>query len=81
MYMDKFGIKKAIQEIADGNVVKMESSDFKTHLFYKSKRGYGKPIVHAIRKSVGHPVDLHLDFDEFKNKFAEYKFFIYDDLV
>jgi len=79
--MEKIGIKKAIQEIADGNVVKMESNDFKTHLFYKSKSGYGKPIIHAIRKSVGKPVDLHLTYDEMKEKFGEYKFYIYEDLV
>ena len=79
--MDKFGIKKAIQEIADGNVVKMESTDFKMHLFYKSKSGYGKPIIHAIRKSVGSPIDLHLTFDEMKEKFSENKFYIYEDLI
>lgn len=79
--MDKFGIKKAIQEIADDNVVKMESTDFKMHLFYKSKSGYGKPIIHAIRKSVGNPIDLHLTFDEMKDKFAENKFYIYEDLI
>ena len=79
--MDKFGIKKAIQEIADGNVVKMESTDFKTHLFYKSKSGFGKPIIHAVRKLIGRPLDLHLTFDEFKEKFGENKFYIYEDLV
>ena len=79
--MDKFGIKKALQEVADGNVVKMESEDFKTHLFYKSKSGFGKPIIHAVRKSVGRPVDLHLTFDEMKERFGENKFYIYEDLV
>lgn len=79
--MDKFGIKKAIQEIADGTVVKMESEDFKTHLFYKSKLSYGKPIIHAIRKSFGKPVDLHLTFDEMKDKFGENKFYIYTELM
>jgi len=78
--MDKFGIKKALQEVADGNIVKMESSDFKTHLFYKSKTGFGKPIIHAVRKSIGRPVDLHLTFDEMKEKFGENKFYIYEDL-
>lgn len=76
--MDKFGIKKAIQEIADGHVVKMESEDFKTHLFYKSKNGIGKPIIHMVRRSVGRPLDLHLTYDEFKKKFAENKFYIYE---
>jgi len=76
--MDKFGIKKAIQEIAEGNVVKMDSTDFKLHLFYKSKVKYGKPIIHAIRKNIGKPIDLHLTFDEFKEKFSEYKFYNYE---
>jgi hypothetical protein len=77
--MDNFGIKKAIQEIANGNVIKMESSDFKTHLFYQSKSGFGKPIIHTIRKSIGRPVDLHLTYDEFKEKFGENYFYIYNN--
>lgn len=77
---NKFGIKQAIQEIASGNIVKMESSDFKTHIFYKAKYG-NKPIIHAIRKSVGRPVDLHLTYDEMKEKFRENKFYIYEELI
>lgn len=76
--MNKFGIKKAIQEIADGNVIKMESTDFKLHLFYKSKNKYDKPIIHTIRKNIGKPVDLHLTFDEFKEKFSDNKFYNYE---
>jgi len=78
---NKFGIKQAIQEIASGNTIKMESTDFKMHLFYKSTNGYGKPIIHAVRKSVGRPVDLHLTYDEFKERFGENKFYLYKELV
>ena len=31
--MDEFGVKRAIKEIADGNTIKMISTDFKCHLF------------------------------------------------
>lgn len=79
--MDKvFGIKQAIQEIASGNKVKMKSVDFKTHVFYKSNNNY-KPIIHNVRRSIGGPIDLHLTYDEFKDKFGENKFYLYEDLV
>ena len=79
--MDKFGVKKALQEIVDGNKVKMLSTDFKTHLFYKSNNKYGKPIIHMIIRLNGGPIDLHLTYDEFKEKFSDNKFYIYEGVL
>ena len=77
--MDQFGIKKALQELADNQTLKMSSTDYKCHLFYRSKEKFGKPIIHEIRKNVGKNVKLHLTFDEMKEKFGENKFYIYDE--
>ena len=76
--MDKFNVKKAIQEIVSGQTIKMESCDFKTHLFYKSTSGYGKPVIHEVRKMAGAPITLHLTYDELKEKFGDQKFYIYE---
>lgn len=76
--MDQFGIKKAIIEIGDNQVVKMSSTDYKCHLFYKSNDNFSKPIVHEIRKNTGPNVKLHLTFEEMKEKFGENKFYIFE---
>ena len=76
--MDQFGIKKALIEIGDNQIVKMSSTDYKCHLFYKSTNNFGKPIIHEIRKNVGKNVKLHLTRDEMIEKFGENKFYIYD---
>lgn len=77
--MDQFGIKKAIIEIGENKIVKMSSTDFKSHLFYKSKnKNDTKPIIHEIRRNNGPNVKLHLTFDEMKEKFGENKFYTFE---
>ena len=77
--MDQFGIKKAQLEIMDNHVVKMSSTDYKCHLFYKTDNKYDtKPIIHEIRKSSGSPARLHLTYEEMKEKFGENKFYIFE---
>ena len=55
---------------------RMVSNDFKNHIFKKSK--YGKPILHEVQKNIGKPIHLHIDYDEFKEKFKDKEFYIYE---
>lgn len=71
-----FGVDRALKEIASGESVKMVSNDFKNHIFKKSK--YGKPILHEVQKNIGKPIHLHIDYDEFKEKFKDKEFYIYE---
>ena len=73
-----FSVKKAVQEIGDGNIVKMLSNDFKSH-FFKKGTNYKKPIVHEIKKSIGKPFITYMTFDEFKEKYKDNEFFVYDN--
>lgn len=77
--MEQFGIKKALIEIGDNQIVKMSSTDYKCHLFYKSNNKYDiKPIIHEIRKNNNSNVKLHLTYEEMKDKFSENKFYIFE---
>lgn len=76
--MDQFGIKKALIKIADNEVVKMSSTDYKCHLFYKSTDNFGKPIIHEVIRNAGKNIKLHLTREEMIEKFGENKFYIYD---
>lgn len=73
-----FSAKRATQEIGDGHIVKMLSNDFKTHLFKKGKN-YKKPIVHEIKKTIGKPMFTSMTFDEFREKYKDNEFYIYEE--
>lgn len=71
-----FGVDRALQEIASGEKIKLVSNDFKSHIFSKTK--YGKPILHEVQKSVGKNIILHMDYNEFKEKYKNNEFYIYE---
>ena len=73
-----FSSKKALQHIADGKTVKMLSNDFKTHLFSKSPKNYTMPVLHKIEKTIGRPMFMNMSYDEFKEKYKDNEFYIYE---
>ncbi len=73
-----FSSKRATQEIGNGQIVKMLSTDFKSHFFKKSKN-YKKPVLHEIHKSIGKPMFQDMTYDEFKEKYKDNEFYIYED--
>lgn len=73
-----FAAKRASQEIGAGNIVKMISNDFKTHLFKKSNN-YKKPVLHEIQRNLGRPMVTSMTYDEFKEKYKDNEFFIYEE--
>ena len=74
-----FSCDKAVKEIGDNNIVKMISNDFKTHLFKRSPKNYQKPVIHIIQKTLGKPVYMNLSYDEFKEKYHDKEFYIYEE--
>jgi len=73
-----FSAKRASHEIGVGNIVKMISSDFKTHLFKKSNN-YKRPVLHEIQRSLGRPMITSMTYDEFREKYKDNEFFIYEE--
>ena len=76
-----FSCDKAIKEIGDNKVVKMLSSDFKTHLFKRAPKNYQKPVTHIIQKTLGKPMYTNMSYDEFKEKYKDNEFFVYEDAI
>ena len=73
-----FGVKRASQEIGSGKVIKMISNDFKSH-FFKKSNNYKKPVIHEIMKNIGHPMVTSMSYDDFKEKYKDNEFFIYEE--
>ena len=74
-----FSCDRAAKEIGDNKVVKMLSNDFKTHLFKRAPKNYLKPVTHIIQKTLGKPAYLNMSYDEFKEKYKDNEFFIYEE--
>lgn len=73
-----FSSKKAVQYIGEGKVVKMLSSDFKSHFFKKSKN-YKTPVLHEIQRNIGKNFYKEMTFDEFKETYKDNEFFVYEE--
>ena len=78
---ENFNVRKAMTRIADGEVIKMVSTDFKTHLFKKNNRKGGKPVLHEIHRQLGRPVHMEMDYDDFKTKFGNNEFFVCEEMI
>lgn len=75
-----FGVQTAIRYIANGEKVKMVSTDFKSHFFYLGKnKSDGRSIIHEVKKNGGSNIILHVSYDDMKEKFKNNEFYIYEE--